>query len=66
MGKDKWTACALMMSSEKGRRHARYSNDLLKHLIAGTQAEMLRRLCATTGAFAPLRHEYNTSLRARE
>ena len=27
---------------------------------------MLRRLCANTGAFAPLRHEYDTSLRARE
>ena len=27
---------------------------------------MLRRLCATKGAFAPLKLEYDTSSRARE
>ena len=50
----------------KGRRHTRYNNELLRHLTAGAHAEMLRRLCAITGAFAPPRHEYDTSLRARE
>ena len=50
----------------KGRRHTRYSKDLLGHLTAGAHAEMLRRLCTNTGTFAPLRHDYDTSLRARE
>ena len=50
----------------KGRRHTRYSNDLLRHPTAGAHAEMLRRLCTNTGAFAPLMHDYDTSLRARE
>ena len=27
---------------------------------------MLRRLCATKGAYAPLRHEYDTSSRAKD
>ena len=46
--------------------HTQNSNDLLSCLTAGAQAEMLRRLCANQGAFAPLRIEYDTSLRARE
>ena len=66
MGKEKWAACACMVLSRKGRRHTQYSNDLLRYLTAGAHAELLRRLCATKGAFAPLRHEYDKSSRARE
>ena len=47
-------------------RHTQYRNDLLSCLTAGALAEMLRRLCATKGAFAPPRLEYDTSSRARE
>ena len=47
-------------------RHAQYSNDLLSFLTAGAHAEILRRHCATKGAFAPPRLEYDTSPRARE
>ena len=47
-------------------RHTQYSNDLLSCLTAGALAEMLRRLCAAKGAFAPLRLEYDTSSRARD
>ena len=47
-------------------RHTPNSNDLLHCLTAGALAEMLRRLCATKGAFAPSRLEYDTSSRARE
>ena len=47
-------------------RHTQNSNDLLSCLAAGANAEMLRCLCATKGAIAPLRFEYDTSSRARE
>ena len=47
-------------------RHTQYNNDLLSCLTAGALGEMLRRLCATKGAFAPPRLEYDTSSRARE
>ena len=47
-------------------RHTQNNNDLLSCLTNGAQAEMLRRLCANQGAFAPLRIEYDTSSRARE
>ena len=47
-------------------RHTQYSNDLLSCLTAGAFAEILRRLCATKGAFAPPRLGYDTSSRARE
>ena len=47
-------------------RHTQYSNDLLRCLTAGAVAETLRRLCATKGAFAPPRLEYDTSSRVRE
>ena len=47
-------------------RHTQYSNDLLSCLTARALAEMLRRLCATKGAFAALRFEYDTPSRARE
>ena len=47
-------------------RHTQYSNGLLSCLAAGALVEMLRRLCATKGAFAPRRFEYDTSSRARE
>ena len=47
-------------------RHTQNSNDLLNCLTAGAHAEMLRCLCATKGAFAPPRPEYDTSSRARE
>ena len=42
------------------------SNDLLSCLAVGAHADMLRRLCANQGAFAPQRIEYDTSSRARE
>ena len=42
------------------------NNDFLSNLTDGTHAEMLRRLCANQGAFAPQRNEYGTSSRARE
>ena len=42
------------------------SNDLLSCLTVRAHAEMLRRLCANQGAFAPQRIEYDTSSRARE
>ena len=47
-------------------RHTQYSNDLLSCLTAGAHAEMLRRLSAIQGAFAPRRNEYDTFSRARE
>ena len=47
-------------------RHTQNSNDLLRYLTDGAHAEMLRRLCANQGAFAPLRIEYDTSSQARE
>ena len=47
----------------RGRMRAQFP---LPHGPAGAHAEMLRRLCTNTGAFAPLRHDYDTSLRARE
>ena len=47
-------------------RHTQYSNNLLSSLAAGALVEMLRRLYATKGAFAPPRFEYDTSSRARE
>ena len=46
--------------------HTQYSHDLWSRLTAGALAEMLRRLCATKGAFAPPRLKYDTSSRARE
>ena len=47
-------------------RHTQYSNDLLRCLAVGAFVEMLRRLSATKGAFAPQRFGYDTSSRARE
>ena len=47
-------------------RHTQNSNDLLSCLTDGAHAEMVRRLYANQGAFAPLRIEYDTSSRARE
>ena len=47
-------------------RHTQNNNDFLSYLTVGAHAEMLRRLCANQGAFAPLRIEYGTSSRARE
>ena len=43
-------------------RHTQYSNELLSCLAAGALVEMLRSLCATKGAFAPPRLEYDTSV----
>ena len=43
-----------------------YNNDLWSCLTAGAFAEMMRRLRATKGAFAPPRLQYNTSTRTRE
>ena len=40
VGMKQWTACARMVSSDKGRRHTRYSNELLRHLMAGAYAEV--------------------------
>ena len=47
-------------------RHTQYSNDLLKCPAARTFVEMLRRLCATIGAFAPPKFGYDMSSRAKE
>ena len=65
-GQEKVDSMRMKVSTEKGRRHTRYSNDLLRHLTAGAHTEVLRRLCTNTGAFAPLGHDNDTSLRARE
>ena len=44
-------------------RHTHNSNDLLSCLTDGAHAEILRRLCASQGAIAPLRMEYDTTSR---
>ena len=46
--------------------HTQYSNEPLSCLTTGALAEMLRHLCATKGAFAPPRLEYDMSSRATE
>ena len=58
-----WAACAFIVGSRRGMRHTHNSNDLLSCLTDGARAEILRRLCASQGAIAPLRMEFDTTSR---